>query len=345
MNTTAGTPRPDQKIAGIFGALMNRGQGKEGVREGPNAIREAGLFTQLKECGIRALDYGDVEIQAVASDDEWKKVKYCRTVASGCKQIAEKMELIIKEHGIPVMLGGDHAAAIGSIFGHASAQRQLHPPTGSSSSELHAPLAVLWIDAHGDINTPLTTATGNLHGCPVSFLLHEMTGYIPHDLPGFDWIKPCLTADRIAYIGLRALDQDEMYLMEKLKIKYFPMQLVDQLGIQECLKQALAAIDPKGVLPLHLSFDIDALDPSDAASTGTPVMGGLTLREGLQIAEFVHKTGRLSAMDLVEVNPELGTPHQRAKTTEAACAIISGALGKPRQGVPFPPGFELPLPA
>jgi arginase len=102
-------------------------------------------------------------------------------------QIAEKMELIIKDQGIPVMLGGDHATAIGSVFGHAMAQRQMRnlPEDGS-----HAPLAVLWIDAHADINTPLTTATGNLHGCPVSFLLHEMSPYIPHDLPGFEWIRP-----------------------------------------------------------------------------------------------------------------------------------------------------------
>ncbi|XP_055337380.1 arginase-1-like [Paramacrobiotus metropolitanus] len=328
------------KFAGIFGALMNRGQGKEGVRDGPNAIREAGLFQQLSDCGITAKDYGDVAIEAVASDDPWKKVKYCRTVGNGCKMIAGKMDMIIKDQGVPVMLGGDHATAIGSILGHAQAIRDVRKQHVGTTS----PICVLWVDAHADINTPLTTYTGNLHGCPVSFLLHETMNCIPHGMPGMEWVRPCLTADRIAYIGLRALDPDEYYLLEKLNVTYFHMRDVDKLGVQQCVERALHAINPRGDLPLHLSYDIDALDPNEAASTGTPVMGGLTLREGLQIVEHVHQSGQLSAMDLVEVNPELGTPYQRAKTMEAAIAIISGALGKPRQGVPPKPGFVLPIP-
>ncbi|GAU99526.1 hypothetical protein RvY_10518 [Ramazzottius varieornatus] len=337
-----GVLSPNTKIAGVFGALMNRGQGKEGVRDGPNAIREAGLLTLLKDCGISFRDYGDVEIQAIASDDPWKKVKYSRTVAGGCKQIADKVQTIIRENGVPIMLGGDHASAIGSISGHGLSQLEIH---GIKDPAATAPLAVLWIDAHADINTPLTTATGNLHGCPVSFLLKEMSPYIPRDIPGFEWQQPCLTADRIAYIGLRALDPDELFVMDKLKIKYFPMQDVDKLGVQKCVELALQHINPNNDLPLHLSFDIDALDPSVAFSTGTPAMGGLTLREGLQIVEYVRSTGQLSAMDLVEVNPTLGNGYQRAKTMEAACAIIAGALGKPRQAIPYKLDFDLPRPS
>lgn len=154
---------------------------------------------------------------------------------------------------------------------------------------------MVWIDAHADINTIETTGTGNMHGMPVSFLL----GINKNPIPGFDWIRPILTPDRLVYIGLRDVDQGEKRILNEYGIKAFSMHEVDRYGIGEVVKMALDHVNPNRDKPIHMSFDVDALDPSVAPSTGTPVRGGLTFREGHYICEAIHETGLLVAFDIV----------------------------------------------
>ncbi|VFV30746.1 arginase-mitochondrial [Lynx pardinus] len=207
--------------------------------------------------------------------------------------------------------------AIGTISGHAR----------------HCPdLCVIWVDAHADINTPLTTSSGNLHGQPVSFLLRELQDKVPQ-LPGFSWIKPCISSPSIVYIGLRDVDPPEHFILKNYDIQYFSMRDIDRLGIQKVMEQTFDLLIGKRQRPIHLSFDIDAFDPTLAPATGTPVVGGLTYREGMYITEEIHNTGLLSALDLVEVNPQLAASEDEAKATAGlAVDVIASSFGQTREG-------------
>uniref|UniRef100_A0A8C4T777 Arginase n=1 Tax=Erpetoichthys calabaricus TaxID=27687 RepID=A0A8C4T777_ERPCA len=208
-----------------------------------------------------------------------------------------------------------HSLAIGSISGHARSQNNL---------------CVVWVDAHADINTPLSTPTGNIHGQPVSYLLKELHSKIPV-MPGFSWIKPCISAKDIVYIGLRDLDPGEHYIIQHLGIKSFSMWELDHLGISRVMEETCDYLLTK-YRPIHLSFDIDAIDPSLAPATGTPMVGGLTYREGVYLAEAICKTGLLSVLDLVEVNPNLGNTEEVASTVNYALGIILSSFGYVRGG-------------
>ncbi|XP_073204509.1 arginase-2, mitochondrial isoform X2 [Lepidochelys kempii] len=218
--------------------------------------------------------------------------------------------------------GADGAAlrlglALGSISGHT---RQCPH------------LCVIWVDAHADINTPLTTQSGNLHGQPVSFLLRELQNKMPL-LPGFSWLKPCLSTSDIVYIGLRDVDPAEHYILKNYDIQYFSMRDIDRLGIQKVMERTFEQLMSRRQRPIHLSFDIDAFDPSLAPATGTPVLGGLTYREGMYITEEIHNTGLLSAVDLVEVNPLLGASQEEVNATASlAVDVLATCFGHTREG-------------
>ncbi|EGW03521.1 Arginase-1 [Cricetulus griseus] len=227
-------------------------------------------------------DYGDLAFADVPNDCSFQIVKNPRSVGKADEQLAGVVAEVQKSGRVSVVLGGDHSMAIGSISGHA---------------RVHPDLCVIWVDAHTDINTPLTTGTGNLHGQPVSFLLKELKGKIP-DVPGFSWVTPCISAKDIVYIGLRDVDPGE----QKKR-------------------------------PIHLSFDVDGLDPAFTPATGTPVLGGLSYREGLYITEEIYKTGLLSGLDIMEVNPALGkTPEEVARTVNTAVALTLSCFGTAREG-------------
>lgn len=181
---------------------------------------------------------------------------------------------------------------------------------------------VVWVDAHADINTPETTDSGNIHGMPMAFLLGLGT-----PVPEFAWIKPTLTPDRLVYIGLRDIDAGEKRILKENNIKAFSMHEVDKYGIGKVVEMALDHVNPKRELPIHLSFDVDALDPSVAPSTGTPVRGGLTFREGHYICEEVCETGCLVAVDIMEVNPSLKDAESVRQTVAVGCSLARSALG------------------
>ncbi|KAG8560452.1 hypothetical protein GDO81_014985 [Engystomops pustulosus] len=206
--------------------------------------------------------------------------------------------------------------ALGSISGHAQ-----HYPD----------LCVIWVDAHADINTPLTTSSGNLHGQPVSFLVKELQDKVPL-IPGFSWTKPCISTSDIVYIGLRDLDPAEQFILKKYNITYYSMRQIDRIGIQKVMERTFDQLLGRRQRPIHLSFDIDAFDPTLAPATGTPVIGGLTYREGIYITEEIHNTGMLSALDLVEVNPILGATSDEVKSTASlAVDVVASCLGQTRE--------------
>ncbi|CAM1320168.1 ARG2 (predicted) [Pycnogonum litorale] len=231
-------------------------------------------------------------------------------------QLSETVQRVLKTHKQCVNLGGDHSLGIGSVYGH---------------SLVHPKLSLLWIDAHADLNTAQTSPTGNIHGMSCSFLLNELKSDVS-PVPGFEWMHPVLSCKNLAYIGLRELDDQETNTLKKYGIPSYSMTDLDRYGIFEVVNRAMEQIDPQQDRSLHVSFDIDSVDKSLAPSTGTPVPGGMSLREALYIAEEIYKTGRLHVLDLVEVNPSIGTESDVRNTVDAACRIVAGFFGKERGG-------------
>jgi len=213
-----------------------------------------------------------------------------------------------KKGELPVTLGGDHSLAMGTISG---------------TLEAYPDACVIWVDAHADINTAETTGSGNIHGMPVAFLLG-----LGSTIPEFAWVKPVLKPERIVYIGLRDVDAGEKRILKENNIKAFSMHEVDKYGIGKVVEMALDHVNPKRELPIHLSFDVDALDPSVAPSTGTPVRGGLTFREGHYICEAIWETGLLVALDIMEVNPSLADAASVKQTVTVGCSLVRAALGE-----------------
>ncbi|XP_035514381.1 arginase-1 [Morone saxatilis] len=313
---------------GIIGAPFSKGQPRGGVERGPDLIRSAGLLQRLEEQGCAVKDYGNLTFEEVVDDEPVGRVKRARAVGSANQRLSEAVRDVKKDGHTSVMLGGDHSLAIGSIHGHSAAVGEL---------------SVVWVDAHADINTPLTSTTGNIHGQPMSYLLHELHSKIPV-LPNFSWIKPCVSAKDLVYIGLRDVDPGEHYILKLLGVKVFSMREVDQLGVSKVMEQTCDYLSAKVKKPIHLSYDIDAIDPSVTPATGTPVVGGLTYREGVYITEHLCQTGLLSGVDLVEVNPLRGQTEEDVQSTvSTAVDLLLGCFGRLREGN-HPPDYPLPEP-
>lgn len=314
---------------GIVGIPFSKGQPKSGTECGPDVMRNAGLTKRLTNYGCDVKDHGDVEFdendEIFTIDDVAGNVKNPRTVAAVSRKTATMVAKSVREDGRCLTLGGDHSIAIGTIIGHA---------------RVNPDLCVLWIDAHADINTPLTSDSGNIHGMPLAFLVKELAPYVPK-LPGFEDLKPCLSVKNIAWIGLRDVDKGERKIIEKFNMTAFSMQEVDKFGINEVVRRALDAIDPHCNRPIHVSFDVDAMDPTLAPSTGTPVVGGLSIRESFYIAEEVASTGRLTVVDIAEVNPGLGDPKDVKVTIDTTLGVVERFYGNRRQGV-YPSGYDIP---
>ncbi|WYZ45742.1 hypothetical protein EsH8_VIII_001058 [Colletotrichum jinshuiense] len=312
----------DPEDLGIVAVGFSGGQRKSGVDAGPQALIDAGLLTQLRdELGYKLHgDDGGVHVYAdlvPASDPPHRNMKNPRSVSAVTERIADQVYQQSRLGRMTLTLGGDHSIAIGTIAGSARATRE----------RLGREIAVIWVDAHADINTPETSGSGNIHGMPVAFV----TGLAKGDKPEyFGWLRDehLLSIKKLVYIGLRDVDAGEKRILRENGIKAFSMFDIDRYGIGRVMEMALAHIGND--TPIHLSFDVDALDPMWAPSTGTPVRGGLTLREGDYICECVHETGSLVALDLVEVNPALAADQEGAahETVRAGCSLVRCALGE-----------------
>ncbi|KAF9246360.1 Ureohydrolase [Melanogaster broomeanus] len=282
---------PSPKTIAIVGCPFSGGQPKLGVDKGPIHLVEAGLINQLEEIGWKVDFDGHHQFEEIhtASDPPIGKLKNPRLVSRVCSSVAKVVGEHTRNGQLPVTLGGDHSLAMGTVSG---------------TLDSYPEACVIWVDAHADINTSETTDSGNIHGMPVAFLLGlEKT-------PEFSWTA------------------GEKRILKENNIQAFSMHEVDKYGIGKVVEMALDHVNPNRDLPIHLSFDVDALDPSVAPSTGTPVRGGLTFREGHYICEAIHETGLLVALDLMEVNPSLADPESVRQTVAVGCSLVRSALGE-----------------
>lgn len=297
MNTTA------TRDVAILGAALDLGSQRRGVDMGPSAIRYAGLAERLEGLGVNVIDTGNVgaEIPEVAPESD-ERARYLPAILASCAQIAACVAKVAEQGQLPLVLGGDHSVAMGTLAGLCS---------------VHGPGGVLWVDAHGDLNRPSTSPTGNVHGMPLAGAL-DQCGF---KLDGFDgprWVDP----SRVALVGIRSLDPGEKELVRELKLNVFTMADIDREGVASVMKQAIDVVT--GASFVHLSLDMDVCDPEIAPGVGTPVKGGLSYREAHLALETVAEAGILGSLEIVEVNPMLD---ERDVTGQLAVELAASALG------------------
>ncbi len=293
----------------IIGAPIDYGANRRGVDMGPSAIRYAGLAEQLLDAGVDPVDTGDIPAPRAEERDPDANpfpdgdAKFLREIEEVCTALADEVATTIDEGATPLVLGGDHSIAIGSVVGSAR----------------DADIGVIWFDAHGDFNTPSTSPSGNVHGMPMAAILGE------GDFEGIDWANATgLSQENVAYVGLRSLDDRERRAIRDSDMTAFPMSEIDERGITAVVEDALD-VATDGTDGIHVSFDLDWMDPSAAPGVGTPVRGGATYREAHSALETVASSGALRSLELVEVNPILD---EHNETAELATEIAGSAFGK-----------------
>lgn len=294
MTTTLTHPRTAR--VDIVGVPMDLGASRRGVDMGPSAIRYARLHERLRELEVaQIVDHGNLAVpirEALQAKDD--SAKYLDVIEAVCDELARVVEEGVRAGGVPIVLGGDHSIAMGTLAGLTRARS--------------APPGLVWIDAHSDINNPQSSPSGNVHGMPLWFALKN--GYA--------------RAESTVQIGLRDVDEIEKRLLRESGVRAFSMTDVDKLGMTAVMLEALAIAGADG-RPIHVSFDMDGIDPSEAPGTGTPVKGGLSFREAHLAMEMLYESGQLRSIEMVEINPILDTRNQ---TASLAVGLICSALGK-----------------
>jgi arginase len=296
--------------AHLIGVPLDLGGNRRGVDMGPSAIRIAALAEQLASLGVTVTDKGDVPSplpELKGAGDPRKR--YVREIARVCQKLYQTALASLHEGALPIVLGGDHSLGAGSVAASASWLRTRSQPLG-----------LIWVDAHADINSPATSPSGNVHGMPLAALL----GSEPLELARIGGAEAAVRPEHTVLVGIRNLDDREKEIVKASGIHAYTMKDVDRLGIAGVMERALAAASD-GTGGIHVSFDLDACDPSIAPGVGTPVKGGLDYREAHYVMEAVAESGRLVALDLVEVNPALDL---RNTTAELATELAMSALGK-----------------
>ena len=296
--------QPDRRPIALIGASLDLGAGRRGVDMGPSAIRYAGLESRIEGLGRRVFDWGNVE-GAVPEATEMgsERVRFLTPIKQACERVAHLVARSVEEGLQPLVLGGDHSVAIGTLGGLARAQ-------GAGG--------VLWIDAHGDLNRPETSPTGNVHGMPLAAAL----GVAGSEFESEAWTLPAVTPERVALVGIRTLDPAEASLISELDVEIYTMSDIDRLGVEQVIRQSLAHVAGPGFV--HVSLDMDALEPDIAPGVGTPVRGGLSYREAHLAMELVAESGLAGSLEVVEVNPILDNVNE---TAELAVELVASALG------------------
>jgi arginase len=276
---------------------------------GPSALRIAGLGERIAGLGFTVVDRGDLisPIPEIRVPGDERK-KYIREIARVCQRLYQASLDALEQGGLPLVIGGDHSLAAGSVAAAADFLRRDRRRLG-----------LLWVDAHGDMNTPASTTSGNVHGMPLAALL----GAEPAELARIGGFSPKVDPAHTVLIGVRNLDAREKQLVRASRIHVYTMKDIDRLGIASVVEQALAHAG-KGTGGVHVSFDVDVCDPAIAPGVGTPVKGGLDYREAHMVMEMVADTGRLTSMDIVEVNPILDV---RNATAQLGAELALSALG------------------
>lgn len=295
----------------IIGVPMDLGASRRGVDMGPSAVRYTDLRERLVKLGHDVDDIGNVPVplREDAARGAQRGARYLGAITDVCAHVASQTRAALDAGRLPVVLGGDHALAAGSIAGAAAHLR------GKGQR-----LGAVWIDAHGDLNTPATSKSGNVHGMPLAALL----GYGDAAMVGLAGDAPALRTFDLALVGLRDLDAAERTHIKKWKLSAFTMRALDERGVRSVLEEAIA-VATNDTAGLWVSFDMDVIDPEEAPGVGTAVPGGMTYREAHLAMEMLADTGKLVGLDMVEVNPVLD---ERNRTAEIACELICSALGK-----------------
>jgi len=310
----APTPLPNRPGTGqrvsIMGVPLGYGASMAGVDIGPAAMRVARLNQRIAQLGYEVRDLGDLRVaRPVTAAEAGDKLKYLSEITQACEELAKEVRNILGSGELPIILGGDHSIAIGSISGVASFYRERNEAVG-----------LIWFDAHADMNTPETTPSGNIHGMPLAAVL----GYGAPELTQVAGFAPKLDPRYCAHIGARDVDQGERDLIRKLGMRFFTMREIDERGMSACMDDAIAIAQraPGGYC---VTLDVDALDPGDAPGSGTVVRGGLTYRESHLAMEKIAEAGGMRSLEVVEINTALDSNN---RTAELGVELVLSALGK-----------------
>lgn len=295
----------------LIGVPMDLGASRRGVDMGPSAVRYTDLRARLEKLGHTVVDAGNVEVpfREDAARGAQRGARYLGAITDVCVEVARHTKAALAAGQVPVVLGGDHALAAGSVAGAAA-----------HLAERGERLGLVWVDAHGDLNTPATSSSGNVHGMPLAALL----GHGDKAMVGIAGAGAALKTSDVALVGLRDLDTPERNHIRKWGLSAFTMRALDERGVRAVMEEAIT-VATRGTAGIWVSFDMDVIDPSEASGVGTAVPGGMTYREAHLAMELLADTGKLVGLDMVEVNPVLD---ERNRTAEIACELILSALGK-----------------
>jgi len=299
-----------QSRIAVIGAPLDLGAGRRGVDMGPSAVRVANLHAKLTAMGYTVEDLGNVGVeQAESVPDGPANAKYLPQIAATCHQLASQVESAMAGEKFPIVIGGDHSVAAGTVAGVSSYFRKKNQSIG-----------LIWIDAHADMNTPDSSPSGNVHGMPLACLI----GLGPGELAGISGFAPKVDPRNVAVVGLRDVDKREKEHVHKTGVRGFTMRDIDERGMRAVMEDAIR-IATAGTDGFHLSLDMDSVDPDEAPGVGTPVRGGITYREAHLAMEIISDSGALVSMEAVEVNPVLDVAN---RTALLAVELIMSALGK-----------------
>ncbi len=295
----------------LIGVPLDLGGGRRGVDMGPSALRIAGLADRLTALGYSVAERGDLVAPIRETQEpQHEHKKYIVEIAHLCQRVYQTALASLMDDALPIVLGGDHSLAAGSVAAASEWARQTRG----------LPIGLLWVDAHGDMNTPSTTPSGNVHGMPLAALL----GPEPAELSQIGGFSPKVRPEHTVLIGVRNLDEREKELVRNSGAHVFTMKDVDREGMASIAEQAVK-FAAAGTAGIHVSFDMDVCDPSIAPGVGTPVKGGLYYREAHLLMEIVADSARLTSFDVVEVNPTLDV---RNATAQLGAELVLSALGK-----------------
>jgi arginase len=294
-----------ERKAAIIGAALDLGAGRRGVDMGPSAIRYAGLDDRLRELGIECEDWGNVETAvAEATASGSPRARFLDQIKETCERIAGAVATAVRAGRTPIVLGGDHSIALGTLGGLAT---------------VYGPGGVLWLDAHGDLNTPETSPSGNVHGMPLAAAL----GRDPEAFASDAWPLPPLEPEHVVLLGVRSLDEGERAFVRESGIGVYTMSELDRHGVEPAVREALERLE--GAPFVHVSLDMDVVDPETTPGVGTPVRGGLSYREAHLALELVAESGLMTSFEIVEVNPILDRGNETAALAVELAASAFGA--------------------
>jgi arginase len=299
-----------RRAVGVIGVPLAYGASMAGVELGPAALRVARLVRRITQLGYKVRDLGDLDVaEEQTAPDPNDKLKHLQQIAATCDELAEKVEEVLTSNELPLILGGDHSIAIGSISGFSSFCRKREQQPG-----------LIWFDAHADMNTPESSPSGNIHGMPLAVLL----GYGADRLTKIGKFAPKVEPQYCVHIGARDIDRGERELVRALGIRFMTMREIDERGMRACMEEAIE-IASRASGGYAVTFDVDALDPGDAPGSGTLVRGGLTYREAHLAMEKIAEAGGMRSLEVVEINTALDVNN---KTAELGVELILSALGK-----------------